>query len=65
MSAWSACPHCTVDTAGNHASNCPSSPTVRTTTGWACPRCGKTLAPHVSTCCGPRFVEESSPRLDY
>lgn len=51
------CPNCTLDSAGNHESSCPSRPIYYAPwprrpvqEGWACPKCGWVYGPHVDGC---------------
>ncbi len=60
------CAYCELDTAGQHQAGCPAriplgdaSPTPK---GWECPKCGRVMAPWVSTCfsCPAKTVEVKS-----
>jgi len=52
------CPCCEMDTAGNHAWNCPNNPnkikvtfeSVQINQGWECPRCKTIWSPEIKQC---------------
>jgi len=58
------CTECKLDSAGNHASNCPfyrhpGQQSPYTLYGWVCPKCGRGNAPACMTCpCVPTDVLE-------